>query len=187
MHSPEQLPLFPRSVELRGVETIKIRIMNATLAFNTITNYRSNWRSFQRWCDETGRASLPADPETCIDHAAWCIASGLRLSTVHYRLKAVNHYHREHGLALPCDAAVEQFLRNARREIRERPQGKLALAPAHLRRICGRLYRRNSVIDIRNRALILVCFACGWRRSEIVSLDLVDVRFVPEGFVLWLG
>lgn len=187
MSASEQLSLFPCGLEMRGAEAIKIRIMSATLAHNTITNYRSAWKSFERWCREAARESLPASPATCIDHAAWCIAKGLRLETAHYRLKAINHYHRENGLALPCDAQVSQFMRNARREIRERPQGKLALTPPHLRQICGRLYRRASVLDIRDRALILVCFACGWRRSEIVSLDLADVRFVPNGMVLWLA
>jgi integrase len=35
--------------------------------------------------------------------------------------------------------------------------------------------------------MILLCFALGWRRSELASLDLRDVRWVKEGIVLWLG
>lgn len=35
--------------------------------------------------------------------------------------------------------------------------------------------------------MILLQFAAGWRCSEVVSLDLADVRFVPEGMLLWLA
>jgi len=37
---------------------------------------------------------------------------------------------------------------------------------------------------LRDRALLLTCFAGGLRRSELVGLDREDVRFTPEGLVL---
>jgi integrase len=33
----------------------------------------------------------------------------------------------------------------------------------------------------------VLTFASGWRRSEIASLKLSDVAFVPKGLTLWLG
>lgn len=40
-HSEHQLSLFPALLEMRAAEAIRVRIMNATLASNTLTNYRS--------------------------------------------------------------------------------------------------------------------------------------------------
>ncbi len=36
---------------------------------------------------------------------------------------------------------------------------------------------------LRDRALLLVGFAGALRRSEVVALDVADLRFVPEGLV----
>ncbi len=161
--------------------------MNATFAANTMKSYRSAWRCFERWCQETGSPCLPTDAQTCVDYAAWNIAEGFRLLTVENRLKAINFHHRQGKFAVPCDATVAAFMRNARRDLCERSQGKLALSPAHLRKVSQLLQSRQRLTDIRNRALITLCFACGWRRSEIVSLDLRDLDWVPEGVILWLG
>ena len=162
--------------------------MKASYASNTIRNYRSSWRSFKRWCgDAGGLNSLPTSPQTCIDHASWCLAEGLRLETVYLRLKAINHYHQEHRFALPYDASVRQFMRNAQRALQEKPQGKAALSPPQLRQISTKLRRRSHPVDVRDRCMIVLCFACGWRCSELVSLNLTDVRWVRAGIVLWLG
>jgi site-specific recombinase XerD len=40
--------------------------------------------------------------------------------------------------------------------------------------------------SLRDRALLLVGFAAALRRSELVALDLTDLRPVPEGLVLTL-
>jgi hypothetical protein len=44
----------------------------------------------------------------------------------------------------------------------------------------------ESLIDARDRTLILVGFAGGLRRSELVGLNVEDVSFVPEGVLVML-
>jgi integrase len=188
MNSPEQIPLFVSVLDMRAAEAVQQRIMQAQLAKNTIRNYHSSWSSFQHWCREVGaRSELPVSPQLCVDHASWCIAAGLRLETVQLRFKAINHVHRKNGLDLPIDNSVRQFMRNARRDLCERPQGKEALTPDQLRRISRKLRTLGNPLDIRDRSVVLLCFACGWRCSELVSLDLRDLNFVEEGIVLRLG
>lgn len=187
MQQFQQGSLFPCGLDMRSAQEVKLRIMNAKFARNTLKTYRSSWKSFERWCREAGRIAMPASPEDCIDHAAWCFAAGLRWQTAYLRLKAINHYHKKQALALPCNSEVREFMRNAKRELCERDQGKAALTPMQLRKLSKVLQRRTTAVNIRNRALILLCFACGWRRSEIISLDLRDVRWVGDGIELWLG
>jgi integrase len=38
----------------------------------------------------------------------------------------------------------------------------------------------------RNRAMVLVAFAAGWRRSEVTRLWFSDLRFAPQGIELFL-
>jgi integrase len=187
MRSPEQVPLFPSGLDLAAAGVVKERILAASLAANTLRNYRSAWRSFERWCKALGVESMPATAALLIDHAAWCIAEGMRFETVLLRIKAANFMHRESGLAVPYDDSVRHFLSNAARDLCERPQGKDALTPAQLRAISAAFRARGKLIDIRDCALVLVCFACGWRCSELVSLDLRNVRWLDHGMTLWLG
>lgn len=187
MHYSQQVPLFDCGLDLRAAHAVKERIMRVQHAENTVINYRSNWRSFERWCHAAGHKSLPATPDTCIDHASWCIAEGLRLETVHIRLKAVNHYHREAALPLPADASCRSFLRKARRDLQEEPQGMAALTPSQLGRISKAFVGQDTPLDKRDRAMVLLCFALGWRCSEIVSLDLNDAERQEEGLLVHLG
>jgi integrase len=44
----------------------------------------------------------------------------------------------------------------------------------------------ESLLGERDRALLLVCFAGAFRRSELVSLDVADVSFTRDGLVIRL-
>jgi len=44
----------------------------------------------------------------------------------------------------------------------------------------------ESIRDQRDRALLLIGFAGGLRRSELVGLDLADLEFVREGLIITL-
>jgi integrase len=41
-----------------------------------------------------------------------------------------------------------------------------------------------TLSGLRDRALILLCFAGGLRRSEVVALTIQDIAYVPEGLVI---
>lgn len=183
----KQESLFNLGLDMASAREVKLRIMNATLAANTVLSYAAGWKAFQRWCRDAGRVEMPASTQTCLDYASWSIAAGLRLETVHHRLKAINHYHRKENVALPFDAEGRKFLRNAKRALCERPQGMTPLTPAQLRQVSQVLLNRQTPSDVRDRAVILLGFACGWRRSELVSLDLRDVHWTSEGIQIWLA
>lgn len=187
MRSPEQVPLFPCPIDFAALGAIKERISSASHARNTLKTYRCAWGKFTAWCQLLNVPSLPATAELLIDHAAWCIAEGYRFETIVHRIKAVDFEHRQHGLPVPYDDTVGQFLSNARRDLCERPQGKEALTARQLGAIAGAFRRRGRLVDLRDGALIVLCFACGWRCSEIVSLDLAQVRWPEHGLTLWLG
>jgi len=48
------------------------------------------------------------------------------------------------------------------------------------------LAKSNSLRSLRDRALLLVSFAAALRRSELVALDVSDLRFTGDGLVLRL-
>jgi len=183
----EQGLLFPLGLDLQPAREMMKRIMTARFAKNTLITYRSGWRIFERWCVSAGRCAMPAVPQTILDYASWCLASGFRLQTVHHRLKSINYYHRQENLPLPFNAEGNAFLRNARRALCERPQGMQPLSPEQLAQISEALLARGNHLNVRDRSMIILGFACGWRCSELMSLDLSDIRWHPQGIELWLA
>ncbi len=94
--------------------------------------------------------------------------------------------HSDVQIASPVSPDVRLLVRNAARDLRERPGGKDALTPGQLRRVCSAL-SDGRVISTRDRAMILLQFAAGWRCGEVTSLLLDDVQFTRKGFILTLG
>lgn len=171
------------TIDFEEIRKTEERIRVAERAPNTRLAYAHGWKMFLAWCSAAERSGLPAEPPTVKDYAAWSIARGRRLNTIALHVSAISHYHREAGFETPCDRSVRLFLTNAKRDLKEGPGGKAALTYDLLRRVAVRFPETQP--GIRNRAMILLQFAAGWRRSEIVALRRSDVHFVPQGIALW--
>ncbi len=72
-----------------------------------------------------------------------------------------------------------------KREMRRYPYAKAALTLDQLKRILSEL-GSSTQHDVRTRALWLVGFASGMRRSELSALDIADVSITDEGLRLQL-
>jgi integrase len=155
----------------------------AARASATLRAYASDWRDFDRWCRDAGRCSLPASEETlCLYLVARL--EDRRVSTVDRRFAAIVDKHRREGQPVPSGQLVRDVMRGARREHGTAPVQKAALRAGDLRKICGLLARRHAAGALRDRALLLLGFAAGMRRSEIVALDLADVSFRKKGMLV---
>ncbi len=185
MHPATRSLLTTGAVDHEQIKRSELRIRKAHRAANTLIAYQSAWRSFARWCEAAERQVFPAESQTVQDFSTWCFDQGYRLETVFLRMSAIRYIHREEGHQSPIDKRLREHLANARRHLKEKPGGKAALSYDLLRRIARRF--SDNPIGVRNRAMILLGFASGWRRSEIVSLHSSDIRFVPRGMELWLA
>lgn len=154
--------------------------MGTSKAVNTLKAYVWGWSVFREWCAGAGRLALPADPETVQLFVAWAVdVRSYRLESVRLFLSAISYEHRRAELASPVDISVRELVAGAARKLQERPGGKAALTLEQLRLISRSFGDRP--IDVRDRALLLVGFASGWRRGELSGLDLADVGLVAAG------
>jgi len=124
------------------------------------------------------RTALPAAPQTLAAYLA-DLALTDRPATIGRKLAAIAVAHRDAGLESPTEhGMVKRTLAGIRREKGTAQNQKNALLVDDLRRMVAPL--GASLLDRRDRALILFGFAAALRRSELVALRVEDVRFEEE-------
>lgn len=141
--------------------------------------YRADWQHFEHWCQMQGLMPLPAAPATVGLYVA-AHADRLSVATLTRRLSSVAVAHRLAGHALDTKhPAIRDVMKGLRREKGTAQRHAEALTTPILRKLlatCG-----DRLLDLRDRALLLIGFAAALRRSELVALTLDDVAVVPEG------
>lgn len=160
--------------------------MASSKAPNTLKAYAHLWTVFTRWCEEAGKSSLPATSETLQLFAIWAVkVHNYRLETLRLTMSAVRHRHESDGIPSPIDFRVRSVISSLARNVQEEPQSKEALSLDQLQKICLALDTTDPR-DIRDRAIILLGFTSGWRRSELAALLLRDITVRPDCIILRL-
>ena len=155
-----------------------------SLSESTRRGYARDLGAFKAWCGSRAVTALPAEPQTLAAYLAH-LALTDRPATIGKKLAAIAVAHRDAGLESPTEhGMVKRTLAGIRREKGTAQKQKAALLVEDLRRIVAPL--GTSLLDRRDRALLLLGFAAALRRSELVALRVGDVRFEEEGLVLTL-
>lgn len=146
---------------------------------NTWRAYRSDLRHFGAWCDARGLVAMPAAPETVrhylVDHVGT-----LAVSTLRRRLSAISEAHVAAGEGNPTISPVVRFAwEGMRRSHGSAPRAKEAAVTEVIAALVTPL--GHSLIDVRDRAILLIGFAGALRRSELSSLDFSAVVETGDG------
>lgn len=142
---------------------------------STRRNYRAGFAEFASWCQANGRESLPATPATVADYLSALAERGAKASTLNLRRCAIGFGHRAKNLPDPTAAEiVRAVLSGINREHGTAPDKKAPLTLDALRPALAAL--PDTLAGQRDRALLLLGFACALRRSELVALDVADLQ-----------
>jgi site-specific recombinase XerD len=153
-----------------------------SIAKNTERGYRSDWTDFLEFCDQHGRQALPADPETVALYYAGLAEAGAKPSTIKRRQASIKKAHQLAGRLSPTDdPRPKAVMAGIRRELGVRPNQKSPLMTDLVRQLLDHIPTTTQA-GLRDRALLLLGFSSGRRRSELVALDVEDLREVPEGY-----
>ena len=153
--------------------------LRESLAPNTRAAYLGDLAHFENW---GGR--IPAEPETVAAYLA-THADALSVATLNRRLAALAKVHRSHGMANPTSSElVKSVLRGLKRAKGTAQRQAKPLLKEDL--VLALDATGEGLRDIRDRALLLIGFAGGFRRSELVGLTCGDVERVRQGMILTL-
>lgn len=152
----------------------------AARAATTRKAYAKQWSAFEAWCTERGACALPAASQTVALYLTARADKGRKVSTLELALTTISQVHLIAGHASPrSDRLVKETWKGIRRRLGVAKSKKDPITSLELRRMMDVV--PSGLIGVRDRALVLLGFAGGFRRSELVALNVGDLRFVPEG------
>ena len=156
---------------------------------NTVKAYAHDLSDFAIWCkvDAGGLSPLPASPKTVALYVSDLAGRGLKAATIQRRLAAIAQLHQEASLDDPTKTkAVRNTYRGILKEIGTFQEGKAPMLAPTARRVLGSFEGERGAAAARDRALLLVGLAGGYRVGELASLLVGDIDFVDEGAVVLL-
>jgi site-specific recombinase XerD len=163
-------------------ETLK-NLKNSKSA-NTVRAYKSDFEDFSLFCVKNGFKSLPTDPKIVSLYLTYLSSKDVKPSTIKRRLVSIGVIHKMKGHYLDTKhpIIVENFM-GIRRLKGVIQNGKKPILISDLKQIIDVINKQEEpdIKKLRNKALLLVGFAGGFRRNELISLNLEDLDFVFEG------
>lgn len=158
-------------------------------ASNTVKAYAHDLSDFATWCrvDAGGLSPLPAAPRTVGLYVTDLAGRGLKAATIQRRLAAIAQLHQEAELDDPTKTkAVRNTYRGIVREIGSFQEGKAPMLAPTVRRVLKAFELERGPAAARDRALLLLGLAGGYRVGELASLYVGDVELVDEGAIVLL-
>ena len=162
---------------------------------STVKAYTSDWADFQIWCEDKGYSYLPASPQIVAGYISVLADAPddrkrKALSTIDRRLAAIRFFHRNHGYSNPCDDPGVRLTRDGIHVERAEEHAKTKtpmidqkqeIRTFHIHEIIDGL-NMTELRDVRDKAILLLGFNSGMRRSELAGIDLADITHASNGF-----
>ncbi|QDG94744.1 site-specific integrase (plasmid) [Rhizobium sp. NIBRBAC000502774] len=153
--------------------------VEAASSANTRKAYAADWKHFSAWCRRSGLTPFPAHPQTVGLYITACALGaaerGMKansVSTIERRLSSLSWNYAQRGLTLDRkDRHIATVLSGIRKTHARPPVQKEAVMAADIIAMIETL-DRGTLRGLRDRAMLLVGYAGGLRRSEIVGLDV---------------
>lgn len=152
--------------------------VEAASSANTRRAYAADWKHFASWCRRQGLELFPPDPQTVGLYITACAsgtATGYKkpnsVATIERRLSSLSWSFVQRGQPLDRkDRHIATVMAGIRNKHAAPPRQKEAIVPEDLIAMLETL-NRGTLRGLRDRAMLLLGFAGGLRRSEITGLD----------------
>jgi site-specific recombinase XerD len=181
---PAQMNLFgsQRGTDLALLRSRMNSLQEQSCSESTVRGYSADWNSFAEWCGDNELSCLPASADTVAMYVTSLLDGGKKVSTALHHLAAITDSHRRAGKPVPAMTKARRAARKIKKTRLEQPARKAAMSPENLLAVslaCDATTARGA----RDRAVVVLGFASGMRRSELGRLLVSDVKFGPLGHI----
>ena len=171
------------TTDLKSLHEATLNNLKSSKANNTLRAYKSDFKDFGAFCVQHGLNSLPTEPKIVSLYLTH-LSKNYKISTLRRRLVSISMVHKLKGHYLDTKhPIIVENLMGIRRVKGSIQKGKKPLLINHLKLLINVINEQKieDIKKIRDKAIILVGFGGGFRRTELVSIDYEDLEFVTEG------
>ena len=169
--------------DLKSLHEETLNNLKSSKANNTLRAYKSDFKDFGGFCAKHGFDSLPTEPKIVSLYLTH-LSKNSKISTLRRRLVSIGMVHKlkGHYLDTKHPIIIENLL-GIKRVKGSYQKGKKPILINHLKSIINVIDEQkiDEIKKARDKALLLVGFAGGFRRTELISIDHEDLEFVTEG------
>ncbi len=190
--------------DIKSLELETLKNLKNSKAVNTLRAYKADFKDFSAFCVKNGFSSMPTEPKILALYLTH-LSSTSKFSTLKRRIASISVIHKLKGHYLDTKhPIIMENLHGIKRVKGTNQKAKKPILINNLKQIIHVIDRylsnnesgdvdciipensKNIRNKIRDKAIILVGFAGGFRRSEIVNIDYDDVEFVSEGVKIFI-
>ena len=172
-----------KKLELETLENLK-----SSKSKNTVRAYEADFKDFSIFCIKNSLNSLPTEPKILSLYLTH-LSKTCKYSTLRRRIASIKVVHRIKGHYLDSKhPIIMENLLGIKRVNGSNQKAKKPLLINNLKIIIKAIYEfeKSEFKRKRNKSLLLIGFAGGFRRSELVSLEVDDLEFVSEGLKIFI-
>ncbi len=173
--------------DVKSLELETLKNLKSSKANNTLRAYKADFKDFALFCQQNGLNSMPSEPKIITLYLTH-LSKSSKYSTLKRRLASISVIHRLNGHYLDTKhPVITENLLGIKRVKGTYQKAKKPILINDLKAIVNAINKdKNQINRSKNKALLLVGFAGGFRRSELVAIFLDDVEFVPEGVKIFV-
>ena len=174
--------------DIKSLEIETLKNLKNSKSANTLRAYESDYKDFSFFCAKNNFSSLPADPKILSLYLTH-LSQTSKFSTLKRRIASISVIHKLKGHYIDTKhPIIKENLLGIKRVKGSNQKAKKPILINDLKQIID-VISTAKVRDIRktrDKALILIGFAGGFRRSELVALEIDDIEFVREGVKIFV-
>ena len=185
--------------DIKSLELETLKNLKNSKAFNTLRAYQADFKDFSAFCIKNGLSSMPAEPKILSLYLTH-LSTNSKFSTLKRRIASISVIHKMKGHYLDTKhPIIMENLHGIKRVKGTNQKAKKPILIKDLKLIIDVIDQylthcelpeikksREIKNKIRDKAIILIGFAGGFRRSEIVNIDYDDIDFVNEGVKIFI-
>ena len=174
--------------DIKNLELETIKNLRNSKSINTLRAYQSDYNDFSLFCSKNGFQTMPTQPKILALYITH-LASYSKYSTLKRRLASISIIHKTKGHYIDTKhPIIVENLMGIKRTNGSNQKGKKPLLINDLKLLIKAIdeSKEKNIRKIRDKALVLIGFSGGFRRSELVDIEYEDIEFVEEGVKIFV-
>ena len=174
--------------DIKNLELETIKNLRNSKSTNTLRAYQSDYNDFSLFCSKNGFESIPTQPKILALYITH-LASYSKYSTLKRRLASISIIHKTKGHYIDTKhPIIVENLMGIKRTNGSNQKGKKPLLINDLKLLIKAIdkSKEKNIRKIRDKAIVLIGFSGGFRRSELVDIEYTDIEFVKEGVKIFV-